>query len=344
MPKHSYGEPRATCGRKPSRKRAPPKPGPSLRPDRVAYPSDMAGPSWLWSDEPIPDLTGRARRAVRWLSKLRLPEGRDAGRGNWLLPWQRRLVERIYGPVDAEGFRAVRTVFVLPPRGNGKTVLASALALLHLVGPESGAQVICAAASREHAAIAYSRALRMLELDPKLMDGVRPSPSLRKITVYRSSSMLRAVRADAGRLHGLSGSFVVADELHAWPSRDLWDALVTSTGKRGEPITFAITTAGAGRDGIAWELATNARKVERGEIDDPSFLPVLFEPGRGDDCREELTWRRVNPGLGVTRSLTEMRSAFQRARAIPPHGRACRQYYLNIWLDDYEGNWLALEM
>ena len=61
---------------------------------------ERAGPAWLWSDEPIPDPLGRADKAVRFLKKLRLHEGRFAGQKFPLQDWQERLIRKIYGPVE----------------------------------------------------------------------------------------------------------------------------------------------------------------------------------------------------------------------------------------------------
>jgi hypothetical protein len=66
---------------------------------------DRAGPAWLWSDEPIPDPFGRADKAVRFVPKLRLHEGRFAGKPFPLADWQERLIRKIYGPVEKSGRR-----------------------------------------------------------------------------------------------------------------------------------------------------------------------------------------------------------------------------------------------
>jgi phage terminase large subunit-like protein len=129
--------------------------------------SARAGPSWLWSTDPIPDPLGRSDKAVRFVRKLRLHEGRFAGQPFPLQDWQRRIIEKIYGPVDELGRRQVRTAFIMVPRGSGKSSLAAALGLLHTFGPEkeAGGQVIAAAADREQASIWTSPATR-LQLSP----------------------------------------------------------------------------------------------------------------------------------------------------------------------------------
>ncbi|MGE3247961.1 MAG: terminase large subunit, partial [Beijerinckiaceae bacterium] len=105
-------------------------------------------PSWICSNEPIPDPFGYGERAVNFLRLLKHPKSRRPKHAFELPDWQERIVRKIYGPCHADGRRIVRTVVCLLPRGNRKTSLGAALALLHQIGPEriNGGQVILAAA------------------------------------------------------------------------------------------------------------------------------------------------------------------------------------------------------
>jgi phage terminase large subunit-like protein len=306
--------------------------------------ADRAGPAWLWSDEPIPDPLGRADKAVRFVQKLRLHEGRFAGQRFPLQDWQERIIRRIYGPVDELGRRQVRTAFVMVPRGSGKSSLAAAVGLLHTFGPEKepGGQVIAAAADREQASIVFTAASRMIQQEAVLSRITNITPSIKRIQHPSSGSTFRAVSHEAYSKHGLSISCLLADEVHAWPTRELWDVLTTSMGKRECPLTIAITTAGVGRTGIAWELYSYAKRVQADEIEDPTFLPVLLEPLEGFDWRDPAVWQYVNPALGVFRSFEEMQTSAKRAEHVPAQQAAFRQLYLNEWRDGAAEPWLDL--
>jgi phage terminase large subunit-like protein len=306
--------------------------------------SGRAGPAWLWADDRLPDPLGRADRAVRFVKKLRLHEGRFAGKPFPLADWQERLIRRIYGPVNELGQRQVRTAFVMVPRGSGKSSLAAALGLLHCFGPEkeAGGQVIAAAADREQAGIVFNAASRMIGQDPVLSRITAMTPSIKRIQHPASGSTFRAVSHEAYSKHGLSISCLLADEVHAWPTRDLWDVLTTSMGKRETPLALVITTAGCGREGIAWELYSYARRVQAGEVEDPTFLPVLLEPPEGFDWRDPEVWAYVNPALGEFRSLEEMQTSAKRAEHVPAQQAAFRQLYLNEWRDGSAAPWIDL--
>lgn len=302
---------------------------------------------WWLDDTPLPDPEGRGQRAVRFIECLKLEEGKFAGQRFVMQHWQRRIVQRVYGDLNEEGKRKVRTVFVMVPRGSGKTTWAAALGLLHLVGPEreAGGQVAVAAADRDQAAIAYDKARAMVEQEPILSRLVKRAPSKRLMTHPGSRSTYKALSHETAGKHGYSISCLIADEVHAWPKRELWDVLRGSMGKREAPLTIVITTAGRGVHGLAYELYAYAKKVLSGEVDDPSFLPVLFETDRDADWQDEEVWKRVNPALaGGFRSLTEMRDAARQAAEIPAQREAFKQYYLNVWSDGAPDPWLDMSV
>jgi phage terminase large subunit-like protein len=82
--------------------------------------------------------------------------------------------------------------------------------------------------------------------------------------------------------------------------------------------------------------------VQAGEVEDPTFLPVLLEPPEGFDWRDPEVWAYVNPALGVFRSLEEMQTSAKRAEHVPAQQAAFRQLYLNEWREGHSEPWLDL--
>jgi phage terminase large subunit-like protein len=309
----------------------------------IAPPGCLTGSRFLEGE--IPDPLGHGERAVRFVEKLRHTEGPLAGRPFKLHDWQGRIVRKVFGDVTAGGLRKIRTVFMLLPRGSGKTTLTSAIALLSLVGPERDAagQVISAAADREQASIAYNASARMIRADAALSKLTRIVDSRRMIVHPKSESTYKAISHEAYSKHGLSVSTLLADEVHAWPSRELWEVLISSMGKRLCPLTIVTTTAGQGRGDLAHELYEYALKVERGEVEDETFLPVLYQAPHDCDWQDEATWRAVNPALAAGfRSLEEMRVTARRAAEIPSQREMFKRLYLNIWADSDAMTWVDM--
>lgn len=292
--------------------------------------------AWISDGSEIPDPFGYGQRAVDFLRVLKHPKSRSPGKAFELPEWQERIVRRIYGPCHPDGRRIVRNVVCLLPRGNRKTSLGAALALLHTIGPErvGGGQVICSAADRKQARIAYEEAVGIVREDKRIVKAMRFLDYKNRLNHPKSGAILEAISADAGTQHGRTPTFALVDELHAWKKRELWDVIRTGLVKVAGSLLVVITTAGRGQENIAHDIVDYARKVARGEVDDPATLPILFEASKDDDWRDEAVWHRVNPGLAFGfPDIEGLRQLAREAESRPGDREAFRQLHLNVWLD-----------
>ena len=81
-------------------------------------------------------------------------------------------------------------------------------------------------------------------------------------------------------------------------------------------------------------MGKRARRVALGEIDNPAYLPIIFEPPANADWRDEALWRAVNPGLAEGFPvLEEMRQAATEAADKPGELDDFKQFNLNFWSD-----------
>jgi len=298
-------------------------------------------PEWIFDGSPIPDPTGRAARVLAWFDRLKHLKSKHPGKALRLDPWQRRMIERIYGPTDAAGNRQVYMPVLVIPRGNRKTTFSAQLALNHTIGPERvpGGEAILAAVNREQANIAFREALNVIRADPRIERELKiyeAHNGAKKIVYPKDGCTLEIIPSDGAGIHGRTPNFVLADELHVWPNGDLWEALTGGSDKIDDALFIVATTAGRGQTNTAWDVVESARKVAGGEVDDPGILPILFESPRDVDWRSEDAWRRVNPGASCTppypslagyqrHALRAERSASELARLL--------QYKFSVWLD-----------
>lgn len=296
-------------------------------------------PHWIYDNSPIPDPLGYGARAVEFLRRLKHPKSTLPRRQFQLDPWQERIVRAIYGPRDNAGNRIVSTVVILVPRGNRKTSLSAALALLHTIGPEraSGGEVIFAACDRKQAGIAFKEARGVVQADKRLVNATKvydAHNSAKKIAYPDDGTELEVISSDAPSKEGMTPSFVLADELHVWRGTDLWKVLTNGLDKIDNSLLVVATTAGRGQDNVAHEVIERARKIARGEIIDPTWLPVLFESPADVDYASEDAWRRVNPGSADGYpSIAGFRRHVARAKDSPTERDSLLQYKLNVWLD-----------
>ncbi|MGY4469349.1 phage terminase large subunit-like protein [Bradyrhizobium sp. LB9.1b] len=301
-------------------------------------PSKDTYPHWIFDDSPISDPFGFGERAVEFLRRLRHPKSTLPRKQFQLDPWQERIVRAIYGPRDEQGNRIVSVAVVLVPRGNRKTSLSAALALLHTIGPERipGGEVIFAASDRSQAGIAFKEARGIVQADPKHLVPVTKVydafNSAKKIAYPRDGTELEVISADAPSKEGRTPSFVLADELHVWRGDGLWTVLTNGLDKIDNSLLVIATTAGRGDDSKAWEVIERARKIARGEIVDPTWLPVLFEAPADCDYADEELWKRINPGSAHGYpSNAGFRKHVARAKDSPSERATLLQYKLNVW-------------
>lgn len=294
-------------------------------------------PAFITDGSPIPDPLGYGERAVAWLRRLKHPKA--PGRPFTLDPWAERVIRRLYGPRHADGSRIVRRMCLLLPRGNRKTSLCAAITLLHLCGPErtTGGLVLSAASALEQARELFDEAALVIGHDRRLAPHLRVRKSLSAIDCPRYSTRYRALSADGGVQHGKTPAVVIADELHVWrgrAGRDLWESLDSALVKTPNTLMIVASTAGRGQDNLAWEFVDYALKVQRGEIDDPATLPVIFMADKDDDWRDPAVHHVVNPGLAHGYpDAAAFADKVRKAEHSPPDLDAFLQFNLNVWHD-----------
>jgi phage terminase large subunit-like protein len=261
-----------------------------------------------------------------------------------LAKWQRNYIATLYGWKRKDGTRRYRESLLAVPRKNGKTTLCAGIALHELFcSSEPGAEVYSAAGSRDQATLVYDPAAEMVRRQPLLAKRAKVIDSTKRILFPDAHGLYRAIPAEAATSHGFNPSCVVFDELHTQPDRELYDVLKTGQGARLQPLFVSITTAGHDRHSICWEVWDYARKVRDGVIDDPHFLPMIYELPEGADWQDAKVWRSLNPNLGVSVSLDFLRAESQRASEIPAYENTFRNLYLNQWTESAI-RWLGSEV
>jgi phage terminase large subunit-like protein len=285
-----------------------------------------------------------ADRAVAFFERyLKHQKGELAGQPLILDPWQSdKIIRPLFGWKRADGTRKYRTAYVEVPRKNGKTTLAAGVgAILTFADGEQGAEVYSAASDREQAAIAFDLARSMVETEPALRK--RAEVYRRSIVVPATGSSYKVLSADARSKHGFNAHGIIFDEVHAQPNRELYDVLHTSTGARRQPVEFLITTAGVyDPESIAWQLHSYAERVLSGEIDDPSFLAVIYGAPKEADYREPAVWEAANPGIGISVKADYLAAESKRAEEEPSYENTFRRLHLNQWTEQVT-RWIKKE-
>jgi phage terminase large subunit-like protein len=284
-----------------------------------------------------------ADRAVKFFGYLHLVEGKGAGEKWQLMPWMEfEVIRPLFGYKRADGTRMYRTVWLEVPRKNAKTTLAAGLALYGLVADnEPGAQVYMGARDRAQARICFELARKMVNASPALRNRCRAQRSF--IEVPKTGSVLRTISGDALGQHGFNAHIAVLDEVHAHKNREIWDVLSSSVGARTQPIVIGITTAGTyDPNHIAWELHDYAVRIASEELEDSSFLAVIYGADMEDDWTDPKIWHKANPSLGITIMPTFLEEEIRKAKASPARQTTFAQLYLNKWTREVS-RWIDMD-
>ena len=279
----------------------------------------------------------RVERVVAFLEDLPITQGSLAGTKLTIRPWQRDFLEAVYGE-DEAGRRPVRTAVLSMARKNGKTQLVAGLGLCHLLGPEAEGrgEVYAAANDKAQSGKTFAEMVAILDDHPELdarCNVVKFSKRIEVLSGQGKGSIFAALSADASTKQGLSPSFTIYDELGTAPKRDLYEALDTAMGARDNPLLCVISTQAASDHAVLSELIDYGKKVNSGEVVDPSFHLTFYGADMDDDPWDEATWLKANPALGDFRSLDDVQRQAAQARRMPAAEQGFRNLILNQRVD-----------
>lgn len=286
----------------------------------------------------------KAQEPIDFIECLHLV-GDFTGKQFLLQPWQKEILGNLYGTIDGKGFRQYSYLYLEVPKKNGKTPLAAALGIYHLVCDPPGGEIYCAAAEREQAAQTYRYMKSMIDQDDALSEMLRVVDSKKEIYNDATGTFVKVLSAEAYSKHGMAPSVIIVDELHAHQKRDLWDYLTFGAGSaRKQPLWITITTAGddPDRKSIGYEVHEYARKVSFGEITDPSWYVKIYNAPNDADIYDEAVWYQANPSLGVAIDIDTVRKEAQSAKNNPATEKLFRWLRLNQWVQLKRVSWLPV--
>ena len=235
-----------------------------------------------------------------------------------LLDWQIDLL-RYLGLKRPDSSRLKQRLYLTLAKSNGKSTFTAALALYFLLGDnELSPNVIVASGDKAQAEPIYEECERLIRSSVKLMDVLHLVPSRRLIRYPKKNGKLQAIASDTqvrkgSAKHGIDASCVIFEELHCMDEK-LYRALEwAGTKQRKQPVQIMLTTKGEPSH-FSSDMLKYARGVRDGSIQDPGFVPIIYEALPADDPDKEETWRKGNPALGTLLPVETFREEWQRAR------------------------------
>lgn len=260
----------------------------------------------------------RAEKPIEFIERFcKHSKGEWAGQPLRLELFQKAFISALFGFVDKKtGYRKYRETLLYVARKNGKSVLLSGIALYMLIADnEPGAEVYSVASKKDQAKIIFSETYNMVRQSPDLLQVV----SKRKSDLYfnLTFSKFQPLGKNSDTLDGLNSSLVIIDELHSIKDRNLYEVMKQSQSARRQPLLVMITTAGTIRECIFDDMYKYACDVCDGTIEDPHFLPILYELDNKEEWLDPMKWEKANPGLNHIKKLDDLISKVARAKQSP---------------------------
>jgi phage terminase large subunit-like protein len=222
--------------------------------------------------------------------------------------------------------RLYQEYLMLIARKCGKSPLVAAMDLAEWFCGEMGTKILCASNDYSQADIMFQAINAMREESPSLAKVTRKNikgmffgnPKQKKKKGKFSSQnkgCITKISAKTGAKEGKNIKVGSVDEVHEMKDNSLVMPIRQALSTQDEPIYGEITTEGFVRDGYLDERLKEARKVLKGELERPRWLVWLHTQDSEEEIwRDEKTWVKSNPDLGVIKKWSFLRQMVEEAR------------------------------
>ena len=259
-----------------------------------------------------------------------------------LEPWQCFILCNIFGWVrKTDGKRRFRRAEIRVPRKNGKSILASGIGLFMFAADgEPGAEVYCAATSKEQAGEVFGPAKAMMERHDKLREKLGVKVWTNALVIKKKSCKYMAVSSRPR--DGAMAHCFIQDEKHEFTDDQLRDAWVMGMASREQPLELGISTAGNNQAGPCHADEKTVHKILQGSVEDDTFFGIIYTLNPDDDWTKDAALRKANPNYGVSVLVDYLHSKLKEAIRESRKQNIFKTKHLDIWTNASSA-WMNME-
>ena len=136
----------------------------------------------------------------------------------------------------------------------------------------------------------------------------------------------KALASDGRTAMGGSYSLILIDEIGQikGPQSDFIDALTSSQGAHENPLLIAISTRASNAADLFEQWIADAKTSG-----DKTIVSHVYSAPDGCDLMDESAWYAANPGLGIFRSMSDLREQLTQAVRMVSMQNSARNLLLN---------------
>lgn len=282
-------------------------------------------------------------------TSLNHPKGPIAGKPFFLMNWMIFIIGQVFGWRYSDKARETlrgeqrfikSNIFVA--RGNSKTVLSAALAVIISLITKNGSPVLTTSATvQKQSRIAFDDIKKMIQT---------ASPSIKKrfrllqneIRVLHNDGKIFPTSSESQVLDGLRIVGAIIDEVHAHPNSAVVDVLSTGMQSSKDPHMMTISTAGVDTQSFGREVFDYSIDIAKNIQTNDRLLAVVYTVDKEDEEHwdNELNWEKANPSLGHAVSLEGLRAAYTEATRNPKARANFLTKHLNVFVDFAEESFI----
>lgn len=260
-----------------------------------------------------------------------------------IMRWQRDIIIDVFcwqrwSETRQRWVRYYDEAYVEIPRQNGKSIVLSIVAIIHLFVDMRGIEIYSIALDEDQANAVFETAKQIIQAIPwldKHCDCYK-----KEIKNAANGSKYGLLPGDAAGFRSKRPTVILFDELLTQKNRDLYDAAYGGMAARVSPVIWQITTAGT-YGTLAYEQHERAVGALDGSREEPSLYAVVYGLRDGDDHTDRAVWERCNPSMGVTVDLEFLERKYAKCQGSPAALAAFRKEHLNDWSVGFS-KWLNL--
>ncbi|EGR0698806.1 terminase large subunit [Vibrio parahaemolyticus] len=283
------------------------------------------------------------------VNELRHPKGVLGGTRFFLMHWMIFILANVFGFYYTKqarhgliGSRRFIKSSVFVARGNSKTVLAAAIAIVNSLFTTNTSPVCTTSATTtKQSRIAFEDISKMIR---------SASPSIKKrfkclqneIRVLHNDGKIFPTSKQSGSLDGIRVVTGILDEIHAHPDSSIVDVISTGTQSSKDPILFMISTAGENSMSYGREIFDYTKEIAKNQVENDRFFACAYCPNDDDIDKwdEERVWETANPALGHAVILESLRAAYNEATRNAKARANFLTKHLNVFVDFDEDNFV----